>query len=301
MAQRPFLQRTRSKKEFVEYSEEANIKTPLIPAFRILEDRIITFHDLESPDGLLASVIEEDVEVFPTTGLLQDEDDRKIVVSLLNMAIDRHVHRIGLIIDETKNRRYFFPPKENGPHVIVWVPLKTKASRTVAKPCTKDGQIQFWRHLGAYLKMLFLGNKFYLQITPTWVFTEDGHRVKGGPKIGRLVIKWTGPERNLHLLYHIRFWTSILRGGPGPISVKAGDQWMEISTVPAFVEQAYGIAHDQRNLLRLLDQEAPLIADSEDEIADLAAEEELAQPEVSDEDELTGEVTDEETETDETE
>ena len=174
----------------------------------------------------------------------------------------------------------------------------------MAKPCTKDGQVRFWRHLGAYLKVLFLGNKFYLHITPTWVFTEDGYRVKGGPKIGRLVIKWTGPERNLHLLYHIRFWTSILRGGPGPISIKAGDQRMEISPTPAFVEQLYGIAYDQKDLLRLLDQEAPLIAGNEDELADLAAEEEFNQPEGAlDQDELIDEAIEEieETESDEVE
>ena len=29
---------------------------------------------------------------------------------------------------------------------------------------------------------MFLGNKFYLRVTPTWVVTDDGSRVKG----------WTG-------------------------------------------------------------------------------------------------------------
>lgn len=292
------------KEKIRQVQEENNVKTPLVPAFRIVGDRIITFHDLESPEGLLASVVEDDVEPLPTVNLVIDEDDRKIVVSLLNMAISRHAHRIGLVADETKNWRYFFPPKENSPNIITWVPLKVRASRTVAKPCAKDGQVQFWRHQGAYLKVLFLGNRFYLHITPTWVFTEDGYRVKGGPKIGRLVIKWTGPERNLHLLYHIRFWTSILRRGAGPISIKAGDQRMEVSPIPAFVEQVYGIAYDQKNLLGLLDQEAPLIAGTEDELADLAAEEEFNQPEgVLDQDELIDEAVEEieETESDEVE
>lgn len=292
------------KEKILQFQEQNNVKTPLVPAFRIVEDRIVTFHDLESPEGLLAPVVEDDVEPVPTLNLMTDEDDRKVVVSLLNMAISRHAHRIGLVADETKNWRYFFPPKENGPHIITWVPLKTRASRTVAKPCIKDGQVQFWRHQGTYLKVLFLGNKFYLHITPTWVFTEDGYRVKGGPKIGRLVIKWTGPERNLHLLYHIRFWTSILRRGPGPISIMAGDQRMEVSAMPAFIQQVYGIAYDQKNLLGLLDQEAPLIAGTEDEIADLATEEELSQPESAlDQDELSDEAIEEieETEPDEVE
>jgi hypothetical protein len=258
--------------------EEAKIERPFMPAFRIHEGMIVTFHDLESPDGPLASVIdeEEDVDVIPTSEFIGNEDDRKLLVSLLHMALNRHASRVGLVIDETKSRRFYFPPKDGGPNIISWVPLRKRSRRTVAKACTtKDGEVRFWRHLGAYLTLMFLGNKFYLRVTPTWVVTDDGSRVRGGLDVGRIIIKWTGPERNLHVLYHVRFWTMILRRGPGPIAVRAGDQSMEISTRPAFIELAYGIGWDQRDLLRLLDQEAQLIAENEDERADQASEVDL--------------------------
>ncbi len=256
--------------------EEAQVEHPFMPIFRLSEGRILTFYDLESPDGPFSGIIDDsEVEVIPTVELLRDEDDRKLVISLLNMAIDRHAQRVDLRIDETKQGRFFFPPKDGEENVITWIPRKIRASRTVAKPCTKDGKVQFWRHQGAYLRMVFLANKLYLKITPTWVITDDGYRVKGGPKIGRLVIKWTGPERNLQVLYHIRFWTSILRKGAGPISIRVGDQYMELSTVPAFVQQTYGIANDQRDLMGMLDHEAPLIAAREEEMADMAVDEEL--------------------------
>ncbi len=257
-------------KETIRLAQEAAGRdTPYMPAFRVLEDRIVTFHDLEAPDGLFEPVIQDDsIERIFLQELLQDEDDRKIIMSLLNMAITRHASKVGLVIDDTKNGRFFFPPKDGEPNSITWIPKKSKASRTVAKPCVKNGQVLFWRHLGAYLEMLFLANNFYLKITPTWVFTEDGHQVKGGPTVGKLAIRWTGAERNLQVLYHVRFWTTILRIGGGPISIKAGDQRIEISTIPAFVQQTYGIAGDQKDLLGLLDQEAPLIALEEDEIAD---------------------------------
>jgi hypothetical protein len=146
--------------------------------------------------------------------------------------------------------------------------------------------VRFWRHLGAYLRIAFLANKLYLQITPTWVITDDGMRLRTGPKVGKTVTRWTGPERNLHLLYHVRFWSAVLkRGRPGPtISVWAGDQTLELATVPAVVQLAYGIAYDQKDLLGLLDQEAELLADQEDEMADFAVELALAQPEEIDED-----------------
>jgi hypothetical protein len=257
-------------REAIRFAQEvAGKDNPYMPAFRVLEDTIITFHDLEAPDGLFEPVIQDDsIERIFVQELLQDEDDRKVIMSLLNMAITRHANKVGLVIDETKNGRFFFPPKDSEPHNITWVPKKSKASRTVAKPCVKNGQVLFWRHLGAYLRMLFLANNFYLKITPTWVFTEDGYQVKGGPTVGKLAIRWTGAERNMQVLYHVRFWTTVLRTGGGPISIKAGDQRIEISTIPAFVQQAYGIAGDQKDLLGLLDQEAPLIAQEEDEIAD---------------------------------
>lgn len=247
------------------------------PAFRLFEDKIVTFHDLESPDGPFPSVIEEhEIEAIETIELLQDEDNRRLVVSLLNMAIDRHAHSIGLASDPTKPRRFFYPLKDNGPNIVSWRPFKNQATRMVAKPCIKDGQVHFWRHLGAYLKMLFLANTFYLQIIPTWVFTEDGFGVKTGSKVSRLAIRWTGPERNLNLLYHIRFWTMALHKRPGPmIEIRAGDQWIEMGRKPAFIMQSHGIADDYKNLMELLDKEASVLADSEDQVADMAVEEEI--------------------------
>ncbi len=275
-------------KEAIRFAQEkAGKDRPYIPAFRVFEDTIITFHDLEAPESLFEPVIQDNnIEKFLIQEFLQDEDNRKIIMSLLNMAIARHANKVGLVIDDTKDGRFFFPPKDGGTHSISWIPKKSKASRTVAKPCVKNGQVLFWRHLGAYLKMLFLANNFYLKITPTWVFTEDGYQVKGGPTVGKLAIRWTGAERNMQVLYHVRFWTTVLRTGGGPISIKAGDQRIEISTIPAFVQQAYGIAGDQKDLLGLLDQEAPLIAQKEDEIADREIDNARLEVELSNDEEI---------------
>ena len=164
-------------------------------------------------------------------------------------------------------------------------------SREVAGPrFDNDGNVTFWRHLAAYIKLIFLANNFFLQIRPTWVFTEDGIIVKRGPNLTRLVNRWTNPERNIHVMYHVRFWTSILRRRSGPISVRMGDQYMELSNRPAFIELPYGISDDQKDLMRYLDNEVPLIERAEDELIELAAEEmEL-------EEELLPEGTDEEDE-----
>jgi hypothetical protein len=196
-----------------------------------------------------------------------DEDQRRVAISLLNMAISRHAHRRGLTVDGTRRQRYFFPPKGNGPNVINWKPVRNKTSRTVAKPVFRNEKLAFWVHLSAYLKMLYLADKLYLQIEPTWVLTEDGDKVKGGPDIGRIVIKWTGQERNLQVFYHVKLWSAVLRGRrPGPISIYAGDQTLEIGQLPVFCQMPYGIASDRRDLLNALDSEAQLLGDEEDRL-----------------------------------
>lgn len=246
-----------------------------MPAFRIFEDRLYTLHDLveTSECPLIAVVDENSAESLDVESFTGDEDLRRLFLSLMNMALSRHLGRCGLIIDDTKVHRYYFPAKDGGQRSITWTPLKKKSSRTVAKPIMKDGKVLFWRHLGVYLQFVYLVNSFYLKISPTWVITDDGHNASGGPNIGKRVARWTNPERNLQVMYHIRFWTSVLRNyKPGPtISIRAGDQTIELATVPALIQQSYGIADDNRDLMRLLDEEAPTIAAQEDEKADLAA------------------------------
>jgi hypothetical protein len=262
-----------------------------MPAFRMYEERIFTFHDLEDPEGALASVIDENtVEVVDMASFLRDEDLRKLAVSLFNMAIARHLGRAGLVIDEEKQWRFFFPDRDGNARMITWTPRKKKALRTVAKPIVKDDRVMFWRNLGAYVQVIFLANKFYIQVLPTWVITNDGHTAATGPEIGRKVVRWTGPERNMQVLFHIRFWTSILRGGRGGlITIRAGDQFLEVATAPAQIQLPFGIDSDQRDLMRLLDEEAPVIAADEEELAEIVLDasidgqaelEELDEPEI---------------------
>jgi hypothetical protein len=54
-----------------------------------------------------------------------------------------------------------------------------------------------------------------------------------GPEVGRLTIQCSGAERNLSLLYHIRFSSHVPKVKPGPISIRAGEQLIELSAKPA--------------------------------------------------------------------
>lgn len=74
-------------------------------------------------------------------------------------------------------------------------------------------------------------------------------------------------SETLHVLYHVRFWTSTLRNRrPGPIAIHAGDQTLEISQQPVFSQVPYGILWDHKDLLNALDTEAQILSDEEDEL-----------------------------------
>lgn len=258
---------------------------PYSPAFRIHEDRVFSFHEFdESP--LLAIADGDNVEAIETRDLVTNENTRNIVFSLLNMAVSRHCKKVGLEIDSTKISRFFFAKDGDLARTVRWKPKKSWATRTVAKPYVdKEGKTKFWVHQGAYLKMMFLANRPYLQIRPTWVITKDGSEVMQGPTVSRVVNRYTGAERNHQILYHVRFWTTILRRSKGLLAMKAGDQTIDFSTIPAFVDQAYGIFDDNQDALGLLDQEAELFAQREEELIDQLPDLTTVQPMDSDESE----------------
>jgi hypothetical protein len=269
-----------SKKELIkhlhEIQKENGMEKVFTPAFRCFEDKIITFHNLDSIDSVFNPLLEEDsVAQILTKELIKDEDERNLVTSLLNMSLSRHLYKCNLIIDDSKNGRFFFPMKEGGEHVITWKPFKKNTPRTVVKPYKKGDDVLCWLHQGAYLKMLFLSNNYYIQILPTWVITEEGTKVKGGSKVAAIVNRWTSGERNLALIYHVRFWTFVLKGGYVNINIRTGDQNMQVGIKPAFIQVAFGIKADYKNLLKILDQEAFQIAELENQIADIAIDESI--------------------------
>ncbi|OPY77727.1 MAG: hypothetical protein A4E65_02615 [Syntrophorhabdus sp. PtaU1.Bin153] len=259
--------KSRLKERIVKAQIDAGAENARMPAFRVVGDHVFSFHDLETDESVLATIVnQQEVTPIRLVDAIQDEDDRRLLVSLLNMSLTRHLMRNGLLIDNKRDNRFYFPPHEGKAREVIWKPFRNQTKRTVTKPYNQGNSIIYWLHQAAYIKVVFLASRFFLQITPTWLLTEDGKTIKGGPEVGRVVNRWVGRERNLNVLYHVRFWTSVLRRGPGPICVKVGEQTMDVSTVPAFVCQSYGIAGDQKDILEVLDEIAPEIALEEENL-----------------------------------
>jgi len=77
--------------------KEAGYETIFTPAFRVVSGQVISFHDLSKPDGPAAAIVDDGAaEKFPIKEYMVDEDQRRVAISLLNMAISRHAYLVGL-------------------------------------------------------------------------------------------------------------------------------------------------------------------------------------------------------------
>ncbi|WP_422358885.1 toll/interleukin-1 receptor domain-containing protein [Reichenbachiella sp.] len=226
-----------------------------IPIFRCHEDQIFTFYDLNDQKNLLHDLVDQGTVTEERIGdLLGSDKYYGIIISLLNMALSRHVYRCGLIVDQTKYARYFFPSKDGQPNIVRYKSFKNTVPRTVAKPIKKEDIVISWLHQGAYLKLIQLGKKFFLIVNPTWVLTTDGTTPAGGKDVARTVNRWTNAERNESVLRHNKFWSAILSKGKKVIEIYAGDQLLKIDSRPAFCDMDFGIPTDH---IQALEMEAP--------------------------------------------
>jgi hypothetical protein len=179
---------------------------------------------------------------------LKESNNRLILISLLNMTMQSHAKSLGLLnsYEPGRGRRFFFPPGHGKIEKhIDWIPSRRTARRSVSKPLRPNDPKTEWLHAGAYLDVVGLAGSLFLQVRPTWLVTLDGRNPKAGPEVGRIVNRWTNRERNLSILYHIRFWTTILRADREDIEARTNSGVLRISDTPAQLQLPRGIANDR--------------------------------------------------------
>src|SRR6266545_1787278 len=269
-ANRTYPTKERLRQLIREEQERKQLK-PFTPAFLRLGDELVTFHRLDRPGHSLRPVTgTRRGRATDVTTWVDDPDRRRVLTTLLNMAVQRHLFAQGMVYDHER-RRHFFPRTPDGdPWQVRW--RRRAKPRTVAAPLVDGGGSVFrWRHSAVRLPVVCLGGQFFIQIRPSIVFTEDGtaESVLRGSAVGPWATKWLGRERNLQLLYHAHFWAHVLGGGRTPIRIRAGDQALVVDPAPLEIVLDYGIADDQVNLAAQL-EDAP-DPDEEWELGGLAS------------------------------
>lgn len=152
------------------------------------------------------------VQYKPTASLSEsaDPDERRLFVRLLNRCLEAKCRPHGIYFDMKQALFYFANTENLRTRRLAFQSTARQSSRTVfeAYRDKETKQIRFCRHLAFHGHFRPLGGLWYLEVTPTYRFTRDGHspdrfaddRLKG---IKRL-------ERHRAVLGQLLTWVEIL-------------------------------------------------------------------------------------------
>lgn len=179
------------------------------PAFHLEKGKLFSFCEM-TKDTLLGkfadlnSVTTVDVGEFD-----KDENNRRIVIRILNNWIKNKCRRFGLQFDK-RTQSYFFPKKveDDSPITVIWRPKSRRSRRELTKPMLTNDEINFWVHRAAEIFARKFWGEYYIQIRPRWIFSLDGKNLLEGTKVDRLdrAFRKSIYNRNLNQLYDALFW-----------------------------------------------------------------------------------------------
>lgn len=225
-----------------------------VPVFSLHRDELRLFVDPGKSDSPFRTYIATDSVRRVSLDEPLTSTHRNAIVELLNTCIQRHLIDAGLRQDPTRPDRYFYPPvSEARENRVTWTPSKRSATRLAASPYSdKDtGEVLFWRHHAAHIRVIQLGPDYALHISPTYVLTEDGFKIIGGSRVGKIISHWTAPERNFQIFYNVLFWRWSL--GSKADVIQMGGKAFRIEPLPIQFKTHRGIANDHRDFRRDLE------------------------------------------------
>lgn len=221
-------------------SKEVNdsIKRPtdkrLYLPFTIRGKQLYTFNNLkdyDSPYNLIVDPIS--AKQHNVDEWLNDPDQFRLYVELLNRVTNKITGRLGLMLDR-RHQRYYFEPDEEGKekHVVYQSVGGVKSERLVAwNPHFKhnDEPKKFWEHLAVSLNYHKLGDYSWgLAIRPERRFTTNGYDELESKLTGKKSTKRKSRMYNFDFLQEVQFWRDFLSQGQPRINCLFGKQALVI-------------------------------------------------------------------------
>ena len=224
-----------------------------LPPSLFLSGRLYSFHDFEDPRNPLDKVIDDgDVEALSLREFMADQEGERQLVQLLNLGLEKHLYRRGLIVDR-KRKRAYFPRTEVGSRSISYQARLRRARRTVVKArvSPRTGKVSYWEHEALGYRFDKFGDTWGLLLEPGYVFTFDGTKGLLAPeRVNRLSTKRAARDYNATVHQDLSFWAWCLSGGktsfaldlswPRPnqvVVVEAGDadddRWSDVLPMQA--------------------------------------------------------------------
>lgn len=187
-----------------------------LPPYLLLGDRLYSFHGFENEANPLRAVVDlNDVEALSVAEFTADPDGERRLVTLLNLGLEKHFRRLGLIVD-TKRKRAYYPRTDEGQRAITYQARLRKATRTVVKArvSPRTQKITYWEHEAIGYRFEKFGDTWGLLLEPSYVFTFDGTKgLLASEKVNRLSTKRAARDYNPTVFHDLSFWAWVLSSG----------------------------------------------------------------------------------------
>jgi hypothetical protein len=220
--------------------------------FILHSGRLFTFANLASEQVGLHKAIElSSVKWESRHEWLLDLDKTRSLIFLLNRCLASHLSRLAIRADR-KGRFYFRPNADGGNRV--WQNTGDPKREVAAKKIGSTAESVFWVHHAARIKFRRLGERLFLMIEPTYLFTSDGQTPLQGQSAGRLAMMWGGKQKNVEILRNFVFWAKTIARSQSQIRMQTGGEPIIVSAMPAIVRMGHGIAFDHVRVGSLLKQ-----------------------------------------------
>lgn len=255
-------------------SKEVRDGLPDAEGHIIRAKRLWTFTDLSIESCELRKVIDtESIEKQSSGDWIANEQKQDWWIALINQALTSYLSKLA--IKKESKGRFFFRPKDGTTRV--WQNGKDRPRTVAAMKTNSATGSTFWVHHAARIKFRKLGNRFFLQIEPTYLFTSDGEKSLGGQQMGRMVFMWSGKQRNPDVLRNFAFWAKTIAMSKSRIEIKTGGESIIISSIPALAVSRFGVETDHIRI-------GSLLKENDTDLDDAAREVEVVRPEDIEED-----------------
>jgi Domain of unknown function (DUF4365) len=140
---------------------------------------------------------------------------RRNFVRLLNRCLSQKLRGERINFNKVRDCYYFLADGENNipvVRILKEMSLVRSATKTVvmARMSKKNpGHVSYWRHLALEPQFILLDGIWHLQITPTYLFTFDGHRLSRFAEDNLKGIKKL--EKNNAVLRNVLTWANFLQ------------------------------------------------------------------------------------------
>jgi len=193
------------------------VETPDPPAEWIVTGgNLCSFHKLDAPPwNKVCDAAKQDKLDASKWAFSDDPALRRNFVRLLNRCLSQKFRGERIGFNKQGDCYYFLPDgARDAPEVRILkeMSLTRAATKTVvmARMSKKHpGHVSYWRHLAILPQFLLLGGTWHLEISPSYLFTVDGHRLSRFAEDNLKGIKKL--EKNNAVLRNVLTWASFLQ------------------------------------------------------------------------------------------